>query len=243
MARSPEQPGRQGQRRQRPEHGDRLAAVEQRPTALAVPQCLHPDHLGHEREAQAPAQPHQRRDPAGVEPQAMLPPAIQQDHHRIHHDGGLREHRQQEEEHRPRIVAGGMRRASSLDARRLPLASDGIVELHKRDRRQQKQRLRERVFEFRHPADGFHADRVDREEKATEPRTGQLHDMQQSPEGQRAEDVKDDVDDVVAGRVHPEGMPLEPEPCCSQREVISAGRDDPEVVERPRRLRYRVCGD
>jgi len=121
-----------------------------------------------------------------------------------------------------------------------PVECGLVVELHVVDRRQQKERQREGVLQFRHPGHRLHAHRMHGEDRRTEPGTRKIHYVEEPPEQDRPREVEQHRREVIARRPHLEEGPLEPQGGVAQREVVGAIGVEPELGERADVIRGHV---
>ena len=196
------------------------------------------DEAEHDRDQEVGQRPHEVADGD----LAPLPPGVEQQDHRHRDNRRLGEHGEQEEHDRQAVV----------QPLRLILLGR-IVKLHEADRREQEERHRERVLEFRHPGHALHADGMHGEEDRPEPGARDFHDGKEPPEQQGADRVQHHARHVEArgpwGRwatglhgttrpgIHLEKRPLRPQRRVAQREVVGAFRIEPEFGEGGRVIR------
>ena len=95
------------------------------------------------------------------------------------------------------------------------------------------------IFLFGNPAGGSDADRVNGEQRAGQPRAGNLQPRQQPPDQHGVESVQQHVDDMVAGGMIAPGQPLQPKRDVGEGKI----RPEPEGAEAELAGHERVFAD
>src|SRR5207237_983078 len=86
--------------------------------------------------------------------------------------------------------------------------------------RREKEHTRERVFEFRHPGDRFHFDRVQSKNSSGKPSSGHLQLSENFDQEKSPTNVKKDVDQMIIKRRIAPNSVLDPKNRVDQRIVL-----------------------
>ena len=95
------------------------------------------------------------------------------------------------------------------------------------EKREEIQRHRQGILQFRDPCRRGGRHRVNREEQPGEPRARNAQAQQETPDERRGGGVKQHVDDVVAARIIPPEPPFHPEDAGGERKIVRRLRREP----------------
>ncbi len=125
---------------------------------------------------------------------AAPPPGMEQDHEGKHGHRGLAKHCHDKKAERHKIVARPTMH----------------VVIDPRARGQKKRRQRKRVLQFRDPRHRLDLHRMNRKKKTSHPREPEAEPGQQSPHEQCAQEMQENINEMIAGRVISPKPPLQP---------------------------------
>ena len=179
------------------------------------------------------ARPSAKNGTSGAASRAEIRPRFHQQRTRItagsEHDDRLREERADEEDEREPIRRPATRCGFLLE----------VVEAEVGEERAQRERQREHVLPLGDPRDRLDHHRMHREDRRREPGSGHAEPPQRAPGEDGAERVQRDVHRVVARRLEPPELVLDPEQRVDERVVLRRrARREPDVAqpgERPER--------
>src|SRR5262245_53796553 len=139
----------------------------------------------------------------------------------------LAEHRQNERQEGERV-----------ESHRSPVKREAKI----CEQRDQIEEARLDVLELRDPGDRFHVYRVEREHGCRHPRSRDREAAKHEPDEARIERMQQNVDEMVAERVHAPEVILRPEHGLQQRIVLGWGRREPDCPQTIHRLQRSIGG-